>query len=147
MKNPLDTYTMSQFLDVQDGDRECLRPSWWKFAPKRFWKNKEAAEYYRLMDAYIREIGLPPRFKGYLDSIKEYAYWLTMVYAGETDCKVNAQVALLEAEALMQDAGGHIMSTFVDISKRMGYRVDPKSVTIREFYIMIQDNGKGTVKG
>ena len=138
--NPLDKYSILEFLEIQEKGADVLCNRW---LPKRIALYFAQKEYYKLMDAYLNEIGLPQNYLSYLHWQQEYASCMYEVMNGQIDMKVNALFALNMAEkALPQsDNNTHIEETAIVLSKHLGFKIDLKNTTIRQFYSMIKQYG------
>lgn len=138
--NPLDKYSILEFLEIQEKGAEALCTKW---LPKKIALYFAKKEYYKLMDSYLNEIGLPDNYKSYLHWQQEYASCMYEVMSGQIDMKVNALYALNMAEkALPQsDNNTHIEETAIVLSKHLGFKINLKNTTIRQFYSMIKQYG------
>jgi hypothetical protein len=100
----------------------------------RFKNAKALDNWKKIFDQYISEFGLPESYKTYLEKMTKAAeYW-----AKSIDDKFNKNLAKIkEAEArkaLNQDGGATFNELVANVSKKMGFRVAPHEVTVREFY-------------
>ena len=134
--NPLDKYSILEFLEIQEKGEVVLRKKWLPSFIARIFAIKE---YYRLMDCYLNEIGLPTHYKEYLSWQQEYAYCMLEVMNGAIDMKVNAIHALNMAEKAMptnEKKSPHLIITAI-LLKQIGIKVDLKNTTVREFYAIL----------
>jgi hypothetical protein len=100
----------------------------------RFNGKKALESWKKIFNQYIKEFGLPENYKTYLEKMSQAAgFW-----AKSIDDKFNKNMARIkEAEAkkaLNDGAGGSFNDLVANVSKKMGFRVAPNEITVREFY-------------
>jgi hypothetical protein len=101
--------------------------------------------WYKVNDDYIQRYGLGDLYKRLLKKMKEKAL-LQLDYIETRDrFQLNLiELAEQEMRAMMSNKGESIgiREALVHLSKYMGFRLNPKEITVNEFFLMRDKYGK-----
>ncbi len=106
----------------------------------RFNKRMAKKAYTSVFDEYVKEFGLPREYQEYLRTM----VWAAEEYAestkpGEKWRYTIAQVKEKEAAAMMSGGTSQpFATTCAQLSKAMGFAIDPNQVTVAQFYGYLQ---------
>lgn len=104
-----------------------------------------AEAWYKVNDEYIKRYGLGDLYKRLLKKMKEKAL-LQLAYVESRDRFKLTEISLAEAEmaSMMSNRGEGIgiREALVHLSKYMGFRLDPKELTVSEFFNIRDKHGK-----
>ena len=129
------TLPIADFDVIQkSGDKSPLAKIWLpKWVLGWIWK--------RIMDQYIKEIGIGAEYAQYLKAMRSYVKMLGKSF-DRRSYLINAmhykQVAGGIAERMDKQAGTDIYKLCAELSKHQGYRIDPKNTPVREFYALLK---------
>lgn len=92
----------------------------------------------KLYTEYLEEFGVSDQYKSYIQAkCEECVHEIEAATGGGSLHKTLAQLSKLEAEAIEEKSSGNnsnIYELSAILSKKMSFRVDPKEVTVVEFY-------------
>lgn len=104
-----------------------------------------AEAWYIINDKYIERYGLADLYKRLLNKMREKAL-LQLTYVETRDRFKLTEISLAEAEmkSMLSNRGEGmgIRKALVHLSKCMGYRLDPKQITVSEFFNIRDKHGK-----
>lgn len=113
----------------ETGDvRFLYRGGWYR-------KKKALQAYQRIQSEYISEFGIPSFYRDYLKEMGRAAWEWSKVWNGEPWRKPVAMIREAQAKGkldLMPKQS--FITSLAQVSKGMGYRIDPKKITVWEFY-------------
>ena len=125
------TLPIGRFMRVmQKGDLQALaiegKPSGEEL--KKAWD--------RVLNEQIEEFGIPKQYRQYLQLLSKACIHRANAYLkGQKHEKAYAKIAEAEAELIGNDGQAVSFSKQIAaISKKMGFRVDPNTTTVFEFY-------------
>lgn len=105
---------------------------------------KDQLAWEKIFDSYITIIGLGKEFERIMELRMEIAN-LECDYAIEGIEYVRNEINMLKAELeelLGRPVSGDSDTCLIHLSKWMGYRIDPKETTVKEFYKMLGEYQK-----
>jgi len=104
-----------------------------------------AEAWYKINDEYINRYGLGPLYMRLLKKMKEKAI-LELNYVQSRDRFKLTEISLAEAElrSMMSNRGEGIgiREALIHLSKYMGFRLNPKEITVSEFFNIRDKHGK-----
>lgn len=103
-----------------------------------------ASAWEKIIDEYIKEIGLPDSYVAYLSHMRRYAKFVHDAFLKGQKHLLN--FAEIERAKAMQNVGaesGTFMEGIAKVSKAVGFRIDPNQVTVSEYYAYIKTLGNG----
>jgi len=104
-----------------------------------------AEAWYKVNDEYIQRYGLGQLYKRLLKKMKEKAL-LQLSYVETRDRFKLTEISLAEAEmkSMMSNRGEGmgIREAVIHLSKYMGFRLNPKEITVSEFFTIRDKHGK-----
>ena len=104
---------------------------------------KAKAAWIKIYDEYLKEFGLPQYYKTYLKTMVWAMEELAISYTTDKSLRPIAQIREAQAKALISGPKSKLTDSLAVVSKSMGFRVDPKTTTVAEFYGYVnQVNGK-----
>ena len=87
-----------------------------------------------IYDEFIKEFGISEQYKLYLEKMGLYVQHLDAAYNGGDKSQLTlAEIKLRQAEDMMK-ASESKQDIYAVVSKAMGFRIDCKIVTVKEFY-------------
>lgn len=109
-----------------------------------------AEAWYKVNDEYIERYGLGKLYKRLLQKMKEKAL-LQLDYVESRDRFKLTLISMAEAElmSMMSNKGEGIgvREALIHLSKYMGFRLNPKEITVSEFFNIRDKHGKENNKG
>lgn len=103
------------------------------------------AEYVwsKLYDQFIKQIGLTKDYLEYLDNVKQLAV-LQMEWSIDPSPinKTNVRLKQQEIAEKHEQKPADYAEIIAQLSKAQGYRIDPKMVSVVEFYSIIKIHGR-----
>ena len=109
--------------------------------------NQDAWE--KLYDQYLATYGLGEKFEKYLKLLQKKAMLQCDYVITRDRFKLNeieVQQAKIDSMQMHFGDGQTIQETLIYLSKWLGYKVDIKSTTVREYYDLIENYGKWSNK-
>lgn len=93
-----------------------------------------------IYDDYIKTIGLSAEHKEYLNDIKSLALMqCEYVIEPNPGTKTNIEEKILDLKSKTSKTEVDYSVIIARLSRRNGFRIDPKEVTVREFYSYLKD--------
>ena len=111
------------------GDLKALHLGGW-------YRESKAFEAYEKMNAeFVEEFGIPASYQQYLREMGRAAWELSKAYNGEIWLRPIAKSREAQAQSLFEAIPkADFKKTLSQVSREMGFRVDPKQVSVFEFY-------------
>ena len=106
----------------------------------------DAECWFKIYDTYLKRFGLSEVHKKYLELLKKKAL-LQLNYVETRDKFKLTQIEMQEVRLknMLSNAGQGISidTSIIILGKYMGFRVDPKVITANEYFLMLEEYGKG----
>lgn len=103
----------------------------------------------RVYDSYLKEFGLNKTYKRYLLLLKKKAL-LEAEYVITGDrfklTKIEVEERKLKNMLETQDEGITSDQALIYMSKWLGYRINPKEITAKEYFVILKEYGKANKK-
>lgn len=104
-------------------------------------EDENLSAWNNIMNEYTEEFGVPGSYKRYLKhKIKAQSYFLKSYETGRRDLITLGEIEERKAAMEMNNqsvAKESISIIAARVSKRIGFRINPAEVTVREFYAFI----------
>jgi len=102
--------------------------------------------WFKIYDSYLIKYGLSEVHKKYLNLLRKKAL-IQLNYVETRDAFKLTQIEMHEVRLknMLSNAGQGISieTSLIILGKYMGFRVDPKKITANEYFLMLEQYGKG----
>ena len=139
----IDEMTLYKWIRCNDGKLEYTRKE------KKGNKIQDVYNWKKLYNEYLKEFGLDVRYKKYLEAQKKRAllqsvYVITKERFKLTEIEIESQ-KIQDLE--MHFAGGKKIEVILTwLGMFLGYKLDQKTTTVKEYFVILEEYGKANKK-
>ena len=109
--------------------------------PKKF---DFKAVWETIFNEYIDQIGLNEKFKEWMAlRVRAADYWARSILENNRTFRTLAKVQERRADDVFGEQGNELSTVVAGVSKFMGFRVDPREVTVLEFHQYLKQATNG----
>ena len=111
---------------------------------RKYTTNKDVVAWEKIYDTFIAEFGLGVDFER-IDELREQIAKLQCNFVIQNVQYIRNEIAMLKAELeelLSRPVDGDMDTCIIHLSKWMGYKIDEKETTVRQFYKMLREYEK-----
>ena len=140
----IDEMPLYNWIRCNDGKLEYTRKE------KKGNKIQDVYNWKKLYNEYLKEFGLDVRYKKYLEAQKKRAllqseYVITKERFKLTEIEIESQ-KIQDLE--MHFAGGKKIEVILTwLGMFLGYKLDQKTTTVKEYFVILEEYGKANQKG
>jgi hypothetical protein len=141
--NSIDEMPLYNWIKCNNGKLEYTRKN------KKGNKKNDALSWGKLYNEYLHEFGLDTRYKKYLEAQKKKAilqseYVITKEKFKLTEIEIQKQ--RIEDLAMYFGEGKQIEVILTWLGMFLGYKVDQKTTTVKEYFVILEEYGKANKK-